>query len=238
MGNLDELIAKTERRLVGLDVSKLPDGIESYVADAVEQHSANRPRTVVEQIEGDGTDEYEFPETWSDGFSVLDPVRGVRRVPAGDFDSTAAEYVRGPDGYRIERDSENAPQLRLSWTPGDEDLVVLEYTAPHVVDEDGSTLDLAHVDAVAALAAALVLDAKLLGLADLSLEGADVDLALGDISGRGGLLERRAKALRAEYEIAVGISGPAADAQQESRGAGLRTAQAPNDWRWGNRRPY
>lgn len=237
MSTLQTFVELAGRRLAGLDLSKLPDGgLPKFVGDAVAEHSRNKPLRVVYKFAGDGTDEYDLPASWVDGTSVLDPVRGVRRVPLKDYDRPA-DYVDASE-YALDRKSTGAPQIRLAWTPTSADDVVLEFSSPHVVDDAGSTIEAQHETAIGDLAAALVLEARSLGLADVSVESADVDLSLGDVSGRGGLLERAAARLRRSYEVAVGLVGPGATATPTDPAPGFRIGHPQNDWRWGSRRPY
>lgn len=237
MSNLQTYVDLATRRLGGLDLSKLPDGgLSKFVLDAVAEHALQRPRRVVYKFAGDGTDEYDLPATWIDGQSILDPVRGVRRVPGKDY-NRPADYATEAE-YALDRKSDGTPQLRLAWTPTAADDVVLEFSSPHVVDDSGSTIEPQHDVAIGDLTAALVLESKALALADVSIESNDVDLSLGDVSGRGGLLERAAARLRRSYGVGVGLIPPAGAEAATDAAPGSRIGHPTNDWRWGSRRPY
>lgn len=238
MSTRDTFVEMATRRLAGVDLSGIPGGgLPSFLDDAVAEHSRNKPQLVVVTIEGDGTDFYAVPDEWIDRFASLHPTRGVRRVPSQDY-TRPAVYARDGE-FTLQRDEDGDLALKLSWSPAAGDDVVLEFTAPHVVDDEGSTIEREHETALADLAASLVCEAKLLSLGDVSMEGVDADISLGDVGGRGNIFRDAAARLRKRYEVAVGISGESGASGAATNGeTTLRVAHSRNDWRWGNRRPY
>lgn len=170
--------------------------VSEYVALALEDVSIYAPRVIHHVLTGDAGDEYDFPATWVQGFSVLR--RAVYRSDA-DFDEPGSELL--PEQYIIEQKADGTDQLRLlTLSPSSADRVVLTFTGRHTV----TTLSAQQAQAVAQRSAALVCRAAATGTSGTVPQGHDADM-VGFTGTQGDAYRRLADDFDREFDRLLGI---------------------------------
>ena len=143
-------------------------------------------------------DEYEIRS--GDGGSLLE-----FETPPGDGLAIVATYYTAPSQIRF-----------FTASPGASDLVIVEFTAPHVLTEEGTTIGAADQPFLADLAASLKLEAAAIACLSLTPQDTEEDLADYDKGSRADALQRAAKLLRDRFNVHFGISTGGAAAGEEA----------------------
>lgn len=161
---------------------------------AVHRYSQDRPREIVEDVVGDGSQALPLPANWEAGFSSL----GSLEYPIGNFPPTYLELgaygiYNAPGGEQIYvRDAvPNGSSVRAT------------FTRAHQLSATADTIPQWHRELVAAYAAAVLCDQ----LAALYAGAGNPTIAADsvDYQGRSGEFARRAGGLRKRYYDALGI---------------------------------
>lgn len=114
-----------------------PGHLSEYIEIALREHEKFRPRILVQDITGDGTDEYDLAATFVYGAST---VLSITRRDDSDFDEIPISVHE--DEWEIERKDDDSLQIRfLTFTPNSSDKVVIEYTGQHTLDTTTSTIE-------------------------------------------------------------------------------------------------
>lgn len=120
--------------------------IELAIKNALRQIDKDIPRTLVFDINGDGTQDYKLPVTFVRSVSLLKDVE----TPAGQNPPILRR--RDDDWFVYEDPSKPAgEQLRLRFrlsAPSATEVIRIRFTSPHIVDQDTSTLDQTSFQAV------------------------------------------------------------------------------------------
>lgn len=120
-----------------------PTDFENSIAQALNAYSKVRPRRVVDDIPGNGTNDLDLPELWNDDFSTIESIE----FPIG----TVPETLLCLDDFKIYR-TPDGPKLRLLNTkPAADDTLRLLFTRLHVEE----SVPQADLEAVADKAASL-----------------------------------------------------------------------------------
>lgn len=98
------------------------------------------------------------------------------------------------------------PQIRFFDSPAATDLVLVEFTAPHILTGVATTLNANDIPFLADLAAALMCEAAAVAVLAVRDQDTQEDLALLDQGNRAEALERQAKRLRRSFNTHFGIS--------------------------------
>lgn len=200
---------------------------DTAIAAALARYSADAPRSLVEDVVSAGGHVLPLPSEWAADSELRSLEHPIGRHPPSLIALTGAMLYQAPDG----------PELRLVVTLLDGDQVRVTFTAPHVVDVDGTTIPERHRRPVACLAAA-----DLCGqLANYyATEGAPtIGADTVDHQSKTERFNRRQRDLRAEYVAAVGSAPsdrakPASvDVALPSRDSlgGRRIFHPPKGWR-------
>lgn len=169
--------------------------------EALTTYSIDRPRTVVEDLSGDGsTYDFTLGANYLDGFSQIHRVE----YPAGE---RPAQYLE-PDDYGIYRTSSTA-KLRLhDYTPGATETVRVTYTARHTLNGLDSavstTIETAHLEAIVRLAAANLLDR--LAAHFLNDRNSSLNADIATRADKADVARRLARQFEADYRNAVGLN--------------------------------
>lgn len=124
---------------------------EKAIAQASKEHSKYRPKTRVADVTGVDTFEYKcstYLTYWKDGFSSIKtieyPINDDDETPDMILDESMLRSYRKPDGeyFRFLEDS-----------PDTDEEFRVNYTAPHVIDDIGSSVDYTDEEAFEMLAA-------------------------------------------------------------------------------------
>jgi hypothetical protein len=149
MSTLASLNAKVLTRIQDSDSLLTSAQRDDAVHHAARTYSTHRPRTMLADLAGDGTNyDYTLPATWATGLSSLKSIE----FPAG---SREPEYLEAED-YTLYQSTSLLTKLRfLTSTPQSGQSARLTFTAPHRVSL-GSTVQVNG--AVAAGASTLAID--------------------------------------------------------------------------------
>jgi hypothetical protein len=164
-------------------------------------YSKDRPLEVVEDLDGDGTNDVALPKTWEDKFSAVRSIEyPIGEIPPVLIEDSDWQLYRTPDALKLRllavTPSAAADQVRLTWT------------RRHAAD--GSTVPDADFEAIVDMAAALcceLIARKYTQTGDPSI-GADVV----NYRSKGQEWSDRAKTLRANYGRHLGLGVDDSDA--------------------------
>lgn len=169
---------------------------------ALVRYSADRPRTVVEDVvTADGVT-VPLPAGWVAGESALHTVECPIVAPPVPLEADAWAMWRTPTGEVI--------GLLQAAAPGT--TARLHYTAPHVVDDASSTIPPAHREAVACYAASLL--AEQIATAHASAQDSTIAADRVDQAHPAREWAARAKAYRNRYFATLGIEISAQGVEQ------------------------
>lgn len=199
-----------------------------FVARALARLNDVAPYEAEIEIVGDGTDEYDLPAPWDPSGSVI---TRVERYTDGDYDEPAEDLDQSE--YRVGRDADGDPILRLTDALATDDELVVYATVPHTLTASATTLDARHWYALADLAAALKLEAAAARLCGVQPQGTDDDLVVG-MEDRAGLLRSQASALRKRFDEHFGVT-PSATGGPQSIASVAIDVDPPTPWpgrRW------
>jgi len=147
------------------DLTTTPDmecDVDRCITAAKEEYQKQRPRELSAKVDGDGTFEYALPAGFVDRFSRIRAVFYPHPPVASPWPYGPAGRGRKPldeDKTRLVR-TESGLRLRfLEHTPGTSEDFLVEFTAPHSLDEAACTLPVTDDEALADLAAANCCDA-------------------------------------------------------------------------------
>lgn len=175
---------------------------ERAIELALVRYSADRPRTVVEDVvTADGVT-VPLPAGWVAGESALHTVECPVVAPPVPLEADAWTMWRTPTGEVI--------GLLQAATPGA--TARLHYTAPHVVDDASSTIPPAHREAVACYAASLL--AEQIATAHASAQDSTIAADRVDQAHPAREWAARAKAYRNRYFATLGIEISAQGVEQ------------------------
>lgn len=179
-----------------------PEQRERAIELALVRYSADRPRTVAEDVVTvDGTT-VPLPAGWVAGESALHTVECPVVAPPVPLEADAWTMWRTPTGEVI--------GLLQAATPGA--TARLHYTAPHVVDATSSTIPPAHREAVACYAASLL--AEQIATAHASAQDSTIAADRVDQAHPAREWAARAKAYRNRYFATLGIEISAQGVEQ------------------------
>ena len=124
-----------------------PGQRERAIALALSRYSADRPRSLIEDVTSAGGQALPLPAGWAAGESVLQLVETPPgQIPPALVPSTSWTIYRAPAGEEI--------RLARSLLVGD--VVRLTYSAPHVLSTSEDSIPASHREAVACYAASLL----------------------------------------------------------------------------------
>jgi hypothetical protein len=197
--NLGAIRTKLLARLQD-DAAKLtnPGELDAAIASALERYSKDRPRQVVAQVDGDGGFSYATSGLtgWVDGFSgILDLI-----YPYLSTDQQPKALDR--DRYLVRRLPAGTVLHFIEHTPAAAEDFLVEYTVPHTLDADSSTVPASDDEALADLSAAEAFDY----LAAVSLQElqSNIDADTVDRLSKAGEYRQQAAAFRKKYEAKIG----------------------------------
>jgi hypothetical protein len=141
-------------------------------------------------------------------------------VDAVPLAGTAFQVFSGPDGSGIRFNTAPpdgdaivatyyyaVPQIRfLRWVPSSSDRIIVEFTAPHELEDDSTTLNVNDQKALADLAAAMKCEAAAIACLALIDQDSQEDMVDFDRGDRAAKLENAAKRLRASFNTHFGIT--------------------------------
>lgn len=167
---------------------------DDALALAVLRYSKDRPRILVEDVNGDGTKLMALPAGWVDDFSAIKSLEyPVGSVPPRLLENTAYELYQSPSAVQALFVSSITAGQPVRWT----------YTATHTLSGVADTIPAQDREAVCAWAAAILLDqlaARFSGDSDSTLGADSVDHG-----SKAGEYASRARALRKRYLDELGV---------------------------------
>ncbi|GAB3451578.1 hypothetical protein [Insolitispirillum peregrinum] len=175
-----------------IDGSSLDEADREAALDiAVVRYSKDRPRALVADLVSPGGVFLPLPAGWVVGMSSMISVETPIDMDPPVISAASVEEV--PAGWR----------LRLAVPMATGEMIRLRWTVPHVVDDTTDTLPVADREAVAAYAAAHLLEAM------AAARSADCDSSIGaaNVGWQSAASEyaKRAKDLRGRYFVALGL---------------------------------
>lgn len=210
LSDLRTLVAGMERDASGLIDDPTRD---AAIALAVLQYDKDRPRVLVKDlVTADGA-QLDTPAEWVTGFSLVQAIEHpLTELPPPELGAGCWRLYAAPSGRKILF----TPKLAAGAT------VRVRFSVPHAVDADTDTVPPHHREAVAAWAAAHLMDALAAARAGdreptLHVDGASP--TAGDVSRT---YAARAKELRVRY--AAGIGGVGAGTGESTQPAASATA--------------
>ena len=126
-----------------------PAGYDQHIRNAVKAYSRKRPRRAVTDMAATGAFDYGLPEGWVDGTQESGSSLVSVEYPA-DQRPPSVVLLRDIEIYR----KPGGPVLRFRELTPDAGVIRVEWTAPHTIDEEGTTVPESDFDTVAYLATA------------------------------------------------------------------------------------
>lgn len=222
LSDLRALVAGMERDASGLIDDPTRD---AAIALAVLQYDKDRPRVLVKDLVSADGRQLGLPAEWVPGFSLAQAVEHpVTELPPPELGTDRWRLYAGPDGLTILF----TPKLAAGATAR------LRFSVPHQVDDGTDTVPLHHREAVAAWAAAHLMDAAAAARAGdreptIHVQGAPAQV--GDVSRT---FAQRAKELRARYAQGIGVGGVAGETAVQPAASATATVslQPTHGGRW------
>ncbi len=147
MDNLLDYIKRVEDLVKDDSNIVSPGGVTGIIDTAVQRFSRQRPRTLVSDIAGDGSYDYDLPSGWLDGFSRI----LVVEYPSGRRDPEILEE----DRYDVYRSPTGLKLRFFENTPLASETIRLTFTVPHTLGDSSTTVPTTDEAAVCFLAASL-----------------------------------------------------------------------------------
>ena len=129
------------------------EGLDRNIGSALDQYDKDRAREVTEDIDGDGTYDYELIAVltdWSEGFSHIKQIE----YPAGESQDPSDNYL-DDDAWMIYDDGSKKYLRFLKTSPASGEKIRVTHTTPHALDDSESTIPDCDFRAVCYLSASL-----------------------------------------------------------------------------------
>ena len=168
-----------------------PSDFDMALSNALARYSKDRPRVMVADIPGAGVREYDLPQGFIDGLSVLDAVEyPAGLIPEQVLDSGDWQLYRSPFGIKFRL---------IGWVPAFGETIRVRFTTGH----DGATVPDPDAPAVAQLAASDCCRR----LAQIYGQTSDPSIMADSVNYRskGDEFARRAKELEGLYRAHIGV---------------------------------
>lgn len=201
---------ETATEMIGELASKA-GSLSTFVTLAAQKVNRVRPRIVRLVITGDGGDEYGLGSDWVDRFSrVAESEGGIAYLDANDSD----DYPRvlRSDEWKLEYDSNGDPQIRFAFTFDSSDRMHVFHTAPHTIDDSGSTLRTVDDTPFAELVAALAIRFRIAAVLAMRPQSVDADRTAVDVA-HAEALQQLERTLRRSAYAHFGIRDTADDGE-------------------------
>lgn len=219
---LERYVTWTVQRTQDSDALLTPDQYADAVRAALAMYSKHRPRTLVEDLAGDGDYDYDLPDDWVEGSSSLKTVEH----PAGQREPIVLEA----EDYTLYQTADATVLRFLQLIPVAGETIRLTFTAPHVIDDTTTTVPVNDANAVADLAASVACEwlssrFSQSGEPTLQADSADHTSKARDFA-------LRATAFRNQYYDYMGLPRPGAKTSdgREASSASVAAASAVRDW--------
>lgn len=200
---------------------KPPQPIQTYVAHALEEHTRHRPRNIIHDITGDGDEDYALPSTYVRDQSF---VTRVRWVPSADF-GEPAQYMT-PEDWEVKLADDDTFLIHFfRHVPSSADKVIVEFNAPHVLDDTTSTIETRDESPFKALVAAYVLED--MGRAAIARRDGATDALLDPRIEEAAEFRRQGKVQRDIYNHHIGVSESDAGGQTQRAAVVISDIDSP-----------